>query len=294
MAPKLTANELTASDRRNTLDRALRQKLALMPGQWFHIVDHANTYVVYEWHDDRERHQNGDGQRIRQLIRRSYQVSANDEITILDDPAHVARRTEYIPQSQQKPPVITTNADKSKGTEAMTKEEKVQAIITDGGNSFAEGDSQTLLKLNEQSLDGMLPAEPKANETDCKCKQTAPKTNAQPASPVTQDDVSKIVVNVLKETVPTLIANAVKEATAKTEAAPILQRLKANDACKLGDEILDQMTPEALSQLEQSISPGNYDGQGGIRTNTGASAPGEGAYDAGPMPALFEEQKAAE
>lgn len=148
----------------------------------------------------------------------------------------------------------------------MTKESKVQAVIAAEGNEFAAGDEATLMKLNEAQLDGFLVEAPKAN---CQCKGEAPKANA---TPLTKEDVTAIVAEVIKGSVPALITNAVKEATGKAEAAPVLERLKANESCKLSDEALEGMGVEALTQLEQSITPSLYDGKGAIRTNAGSES----------------------
>jgi len=266
MLPKtnaLTVNELTASDKRNTLDRALRQKLVLTQGQWFHIEAVADTYFVYEWNDDANRRFDEANKPIRKLIKRSYTTDASDQISIGNDPVEVARKTEFISQSPQIPQQLTANADQNRG-QTMTPQEKVTAIIALDGNAFAASDEQSLLKLNEAQLDAMLTV----NE-DCGCKKTVvaePKTNA---IGITAEDVAKIVADTLKATVPTLITNAVKEATDKVSASPVLERLKVNAKCSIDHAVLETMTAATLTQLEQSLDPSLYDGKGAIRTNSG-------------------------
>ncbi len=156
----------------------------------------------------------------------------------------------------------------------MTDAEKVQAIIALEGNDFVEADSPFLLKLNEQAMDDML--KPKTNESDCPCKKEAPKVNADEAkakieAPVTLAQVGTIVANALKETVPALIASAVADINGKSEAAPILKRLKANSNCKFEDSQLEAMDAPALTALEKSIAPDLYDGKGTIRDNSSQS-----------------------
>ncbi len=165
----------------------------------------------------------------------------------------------------------------------MTKEDKVDAVIKHDGNAFAEEDRATLMKLNEADLDQHLKAEEspeseetkvKANDAGCGCGgSTDQKTNA---SPLTEERIVQLVGTTIEKVVPKLFAKA----NAAAQAAPIRERLKANDACVLSDEDLDKLDADGLDRLERSLNPGVYSGRGSIRANAGA---GEEIPDMAPL-----------
>lgn len=299
---KFTGNELTHRDQRNALDTALRQKLQLKPGQFIHIVDIKSDSVIYEFSDTNV------GKDV--LYERRFTITgADDQVTLGDTDVMVKKRTDFVPQDEQTPDpasatartAIGRNEETNKqGSDDMDIEAKVNAIIADEKSAFEDSDRASLMKMNEDQLDKISSAsdegektsesdsaKPKTNcdcgTSPCACKQAATNEDGEDKDAikantdkgddeaVTKAELTDLVSNVIKDVLPAQIKENIDSLREADKSTPIIERLVANEQCKIKEEHLKLMSLNALEQLDETLNPGNYSGRGGPRTNTGDS-----------------------
>jgi hypothetical protein len=199
-------------------------------------------------------------------FRRGYSTTESGGVTLGAEMEEVRPVTEYEVVSQDG--AGEAPATNQQGANAMTKDQKVAAIVAHTGNSFTEADTETLKGQEDAFLDKLVPnAEGEGGEPSA--GQDGPAGNGEPASQDGQGAPaahgSEPDFSEVKD--PSLRAHLERLHRQEQEKRQgLIDRLSANDACKVSANGLKAMETQDLEALEESLKPADYSGRGGVRT----------------------------
>jgi hypothetical protein len=194
------------------------------------------------------------------IYRQSYSI-LNDVIS-LGEKEEVERKVEYVK--------ITVN----KGEDIVNKEEKVNKIIELKTNAFSSEDSEMLSKLDDVTLDKLLPNEEEVNE------EVTPTEEAVEEVKSTEEKADEVVAGIEDVEVKELVQNSLN--AYKAEKKQVLSDIVANSEYKeeeLGSFNFEQLKKLSLLVNKKAPSPRtNHSGNGASAPISNASKQHE-AYD---------------
>lgn len=265
VADKFKTHELNHNEIDDHLRTAIKAKLNLNKNEWVWMKEVFDTYCIYT-------HEIGDG--ITRLYKQSYVIDNEDHVLLADDAVEVKEVTSYPLVSPE------ANISSNKGDPSMDdkeKKEQVEALIANEKSDYTEEDRKELEALSEKTLTNLAGTiavnEEEAKKQEEEAAEKKKEEEDAAAAAAAEAAGNQAPETLSKEEVKTLIADGVKAGLEAKSKVPILDRLKANEDCKVSDEGLTAMSQEDLEALEQSLSPEDYIGQGGPRNHADDEQP---------------------
>ena len=246
-------HELNHNEIDSRLRAAILAKLSLAKNEYVWLKEVFDNYCIYEHEDE---------QGITRLYKQSYVIDNEDHVLLADEAIEVKEVTSYELVS---PTPNQASNQKGLNMEDAEKKEAVEALISNDKSDYTEEDREMLTGLNEKVLTDLV-GSLAANEEEKKDEEPKKEEDAKAPDNENTDDKTA-PTGLTAEEVRNAVAKGIEEGLAKKIKQPIIERLKANDGCKVSEEGLAAMSQDDLEALEQSLTPGNYSGQGGPRDN---------------------------
>ena len=245
------------------------------------------------------------------LFQIDYNINSNAQVSLANDiPVEVQRKTEFVPVTTAQDPLNINKETKIEEESLMNDDERkvvVDKIIANEALPFVEEDRETLNKFDDEKLNkvsALVPEvttnEDEEEEEGTQTPEATPEVKKVETEVTTnQDDEAseksdmKAIMEELKgikESIPELVANAVKTEKESNEKAPIIAALLVNKQNVLTEDTLNAMAVEELRKYQAQVTPMmRFGAQGGnteiLQINADDDQPG-------PMPELEFEAEA--
>ncbi|MCK5603060.1 DUF2213 domain-containing protein [Candidatus Pacearchaeota archaeon] len=259
----LKVNELSHNKIYSALNNLIREPFS-NDKIYTWISDIYDKYCIYEIDES--------GEGIK-FYKQSYSIDASDVVSLTGDPIEVIKEVIYTPK-------ITTN--QSHKEIVMEREERVQKLVVNKLTKWEENDKDFLTGLDDGQFDKIeasVPVEEEVktnSEDDAKgkpeVKKEEKKVDKKPEVKV--NSVDDFIKSAPAEMQGVLTSSLKNHNDAK---AVIVEKLKANKACKFSDEQLNAKSLEELQILDELSFNGSADYKGGggspeVKTNSDDNA----------------------
>lgn len=239
---------MSDADLRNMIDTAIR---AVEPGYWGidSVYPDQNLVVYSVMPEDRFI-----------MYQRGYTITDNT-VTLNDDRTEVEPVLTFTPvaatSSHQPPTVAAPSCGCATGGNAMTRDQRIAALITNSKGRFVETDRTWLANVPEERLKTLEMASPDGEpipgaptRTDTPPPQQpptpqAPPPQAPPQQPPPRDAESYFA------SLPKSVADSIKQGMriAEQRKQASIKALKDTNRCKLTDAQMNEMTQDELDNL---------------------------------------------
>ena len=252
-------------DKRNLLRAAIQEKFGMW--SWLEAV-YDETLVYYTERGE--------------LLEISYSIGDDGSVTFGDEATPVVAQVDFVP--------FVVNDDDDGSTD-MDKKAKVQALIANEKSQFTKEDEETLLSMEEGTLDKIIAMEPAvepAPDADPSGDDAGTGGGEEPSP-----DGGEVTVETFLSSAPPEVASVLNEGMRlqKENREKLTKAILDNSKNTFTEDELKAMSTEGLEKLATFAEPEeDYSARGGVRTQTTSgddSAPPK-------MPLVFEAKKPAD
>lgn len=251
-------NELSDRDTRTALELALQ---ADNPDAYFYVIAVFDDFFVYEEGFDYT------------LLRRGYTIGENGAILLGDEKVTVRPVTTFVPLETSTPgnePTMSETAEEAN----MNKTEIVEALISNEGAPFDEGDKEFLTNMDDTKLSSLAAkyseegqasdegasgesvTKTETTETTATGEGTEVSANSAPKQPATLEEYINSAPPEMREV---LKASHSLHQQRRTE---MIQQIKSNERNKFSDNELNNMPMETLEGLAAFAGTADFSLQG--------------------------------
>jgi len=242
---KFTKNELSNNDIRSQLARLVQDSSP--DGEWAYVEDVYDSYFIYE--------------RENKLYKQEYKVE-DDVVDLVGLPTEVVRKMTYE--------VI----NEVKGNRMKKKEKLVEEIISNENIRFDESDRETLMAMNEDALEKMIPEIKEDAPAQPEEIQNAAEEGAKEIKPTVNKKTPEDYLKELPKDVQAVLNHGL--VTYNKQKAELIETIVGNDRNLFSKEYLQSKDIQELQAIANLAAPVtneedtrfDYSGQAPVTVNT--------------------------